>query len=338
MEVIDVHGHISAPADLYSYKARLLSSRGYHGVDRSSISDAQLSEATAKHLRDLQGVGTTYQLISPRPYQLMHSERPGQMVHWWVEANNDVVARTCDLYPETFGAVGALPQPFGEPIETSLPEAKRCLEMGFVGFLVNPDPSEGTGSVPPMGDPYWFPLYEFACENTVPLMIHGAGCRDERLSYSLHFINEESIALMSMLDWPGGAVFERFPELRMICPHGGGAIPYQLGRWRVRSINKDGSDFRETLRKNFYFDTTLYSDAALRLMVEEVGADRVLLGTEKPGSGSAIDPDTGNWLDDVHKTLQRLFSQEQVDQICHANARHVFDLERRFGKVGADVA
>jgi predicted TIM-barrel fold metal-dependent hydrolase len=191
-----------------------------------------------------------------------------------------------------------------------------------------------------MADRYWFPLYEFAGEHNVPLMIHGAGCKDERVSYSQHFINEESIALLSLLDWPGGSVFEQFPDLRIICPHGGGSVPYQLGRWRVRTLNKDGSDFRERLRRHIYFDTTLYSDAALRLLFDEVGADRVLFGTEKPGSGSALDPVNGEWLDDVRAKLVRLFSSEDVDLICHTNARRVFDLEKRFGPLEAssDVA
>jgi OH-DDVA meta-cleavage compound hydrolase len=339
-DVIDVHGHLSAPAELYSYKARLLSARGFHAGDRPKISDDEIREAHAKHLKDLTDVGTQYQLLSPRPYQLMPSEQPGEMVHWWIEENNSLVARTCELFPETFGAVGALPQVYGEPIENCLDEAKRCLERGFVGFLVNPDPSEATASVPTMADPYWFALYEFACENDVPLMIHGAGCRNERLSYSLHFINEESVALMAMLDWPGGGVFERFPDLRIICPHGGGSVPYQLGRWRVRTLNANGSDFQEALRRNVYFDTTIYSEAALRLLVEEVGADRVLFGTEKPGSGSAIDPDTGEWFDDVRPKLLRLFGEEQTHEICHTNARRVFSLDARFGAVeaGSDVA
>jgi len=331
MEVIDVHGHLSAPAELYSYKARLLSARGFAGPDRPKISDDQLREANAKHLKDLAGVGTDYQLLSPRPYQLMSSEQPGEIVHWWVEENNELVARTCALFPGTFGAVGALPQVYGEPIERSLDEARRCLERGFVGFLVNPDPSEGTGSVPTMADPYWYPLYEFAVENDVPLMIHSAGCRNERLSYSLHFINEESIALMAMLDWPGGGVFERFPQLRIICPHGGGSVPYQVGRWRVRSFSARGDDFQEALRRNIFFDTTIYSEAALRLLVEEVGVDRVLFGTEKPGSGSALDPNTGEWFDDVRPKLLRIFGEERTHEICHTNARRVFRLDDRQG-------
>src|SRR5204863_261524 len=83
-----------------------------------------------------------------------------------------------------------------------LPYLERCIkEQGFSGLLLNPDPGECSGvETPALGDRFWYPLYEKMCELDIPGHIHSTGCRSERLSYSLHFINEENIAVVSLLN------------------------------------------------------------------------------------------------------------------------------------------
>ena len=86
--------------------------------------------------------------------------------------------------------------------------------------------------------------------------MHSASCCAPRESYTLHFINEESIAIVSLLE---SEVFERFPSLKIMVGHGGGAIPYQLARfeaWRSRSGNPER--FRDAMRK-LYYDTCVYN-------------------------------------------------------------------------------
>jgi predicted TIM-barrel fold metal-dependent hydrolase len=92
----------------------------------------------------------------------------------------------------------------------------------FVGVSVNPDPCEGRGGSPALGDRYWYPLYERLVEYDVPMHVHAAGCYSERETYSEHFITEESIAILSMLR---GTVFRDFPDLRVMISHGGGSVP-----------------------------------------------------------------------------------------------------------------
>ena len=125
-------------------------------------------------------------------------------------------------------------------------------------------------------------------------MLHGSGSRSERCSYSTHFINEETIGIVNLVQ---SKVFEDFPTLKIIIPHGGGAIPYQLGRYDAPSLRREGSGsgelFSDRMRKNLWFDTVMYTPEALRLLIEVMGADRLLFGTECPGTGSAINPKTG---------------------------------------------
>ena len=119
----------------------------------------------SSHLNQLKEAGTDMQIISPRPYQMMHSESP-KLVTWYTEESNTIIARQTKLFPKTFRGVCGLPQSPGVAIKEVLPYLEKCVkEDGFVGRLINPDPGEGSGhQTPPLGDRYWYPLYEKLCE------------------------------------------------------------------------------------------------------------------------------------------------------------------------------
>ena len=110
----------------------------------------------------------------------------------------------------------------------------------------NPDPGECGGiETPPLGDRFWYPLYEKLVELDIPGHIHSTACRSERLTYSLHFINEESIAIVSLLN---SSVFTDFPTLRLLLSHGGGAIPYQYARFEASAIRRGLPRFSDRMR------------------------------------------------------------------------------------------
>ena len=66
--------------------------------------------------------------------------------------------------------------------------------------------------------------------------------------------------------------------------------------------------------RNLYYDTVLYSEEALRLLIKTVGADRCLFGTECPGVGSTIDKATGRTMDDIRPVHRRLRMAERGRQ------------------------
>ena len=330
--IIDCHGHVSPPAELWVYKAHLLAHRGEHGRRIGEISDAEILHYANKkemapcgHLDMLDRVGTQLQLLSPRPYQMMHSTRPGKLVHWFTEETNNIIARTCKLLPERFVAIAGLPQAAGEPIANVLPELERCVKQhGFRGCLLNPDPYEGSGTeAPPLGDRYWYPLYEKLCELDVPAHIHATGSQSARSPYTLHFVNEETIAVFGLVN---SDVLEDFPQLKIVVSHGGGAIPYQLGRFQSGGSRK-GIDFLERARQ-LYYDTVLYTEDALRLLIRTMGAERCLFGAECPGVGSTIDPATGRTRDDVRPMIENIEWLTAADRqaIFEGNARRLFRL------------
>jgi 4-oxalmesaconate hydratase len=256
---------------------------------------------------------------------MMHSAKPGRVVHWFTEETNNIIARSVKLMPERFVGVAGLPQVAGDPIDVVLPELERCVKrLGFRGCLLNPDPFEnGAQEAPALGDRYWYPLYEKLCELDVPAHIHATGSQSERTPYTLHFINEETIAVFGLVN---SDVFKDFPQLKVLISHGGGAIPYQIGRFQSGGLRK-GIDFLEQMR-HLYFDTVLYSEEALRLLIKTVGADRCLYGSECPGVGSAINPKTGRTMDDIKPFIDGFEWLSATDRqaILEGNARRVFGL------------
>ncbi len=335
-KVIDVHGHVSAPKDLYVYKSLLLASRGEHGKTGIKIADELVVAAAKPHIELLKTLKTDIQLISPRPFQAMHSEKPEKLIQWFTKATNDVIAQNCRLFPDTFRGVAGLPQCYGVSPTNTFEELERCInELGFVGVSLNPDPGEGAGDpAPHLGSEYWYPLYEKLVEMDVPALIHAASCRcEQKESYAHHMITEHSIACWALASFN---VFKDFPKLKIVMSHGGGSVPYQIGRWRagrflqplmagvVHNVLKKET-FDESMRK-MYFDSVLYSREALEYLVKTIGADRVMFGTEAPGNGSGIDPDTGRRFDDLKPLVDEMAWLPDADKaaIFENNARSVF--------------
>ena len=331
--IIDCHGHLSAPPELWVYKSHIMSHRGKHGRRMPDVSDEEILLYANKremgpcgHCDMLDLVGTDVQFLSPRPFQMMHSAKPGKLVHWFTEETNNMIARSVGLMPKRFVGIGGLPQVAGDPIEKVLPELERCInKLGFRGVLLNPDPYENSGTeAPALGDRYWYPLYEKLCALDVPMHIHATGSQSERTPYTLHFINEETIAVFGLVN---SDVFKDFPTLKVLCSHGGGAIPYQIGRFQSGG-NRRGIDFLEGMRK-LYYDTVLYSEEGLRLLIKTVGVDRCLFGAECPGVGSTTNPATGRTFDDIKPFIEGFDWLTAADKkaIFEDNARKVFGLK-----------
>lgn len=314
--IIDSHAHVVLPTDSYKYMAELVSSRANPAMP-SKLSDDAVRAAGQSIVDIMDTVGTDIQFLSPRPYMQMHSIKPAQVSALWTKHMNDLVHRTVQLFPKRFRAVAGLPQYRDTSPVNCLAELEfRVKEQGFIGCLLNPDPMEGDGPPPPgLGDEFWYPLYEKMCELDIPALIHSAGSCSPRETYTLKFINEESIAIISLLN---SKVFQHFPKLKLVVPHGGGAIPYHMGRFRAWSVRRGGESFDESL-KRLNFDTITYDKNALELLFKNVGTDNVLFATENPGTGSAVDPKTGRTFDDLKPVI------ESIDFLTDEDKRNIFE-------------
>jgi 4-oxalmesaconate hydratase len=324
--IIDSHAHsvagrgAGAAVAGNSLMARwtIMEATGDKGGPPAPADERELRDGAAFQLELMDQVGTDVQLTSPRPFILKHSNRSSVLVHRWVRLNNDAIDFQARAHPDRIVGIAALPQVAGRPITETFDEIDRIVELGFVGVLLNPDPSEGAGTSPLLENKYWFPLYERLQELDLPALLHPASCYG-RETYSEHFISEETLAILSLIR---GRVLQTFPDLKIVVPHGGGSIPYQLGRWKAANITarNAGADVEEfvTGLRRLWFDTCLYTSEALELLCRVVGPDRILFGTERPGSGHPYD--------DLRPVIEALPVLSEADRraVFEENARLVY--------------
>jgi len=323
--IVDMHAHVVVPDASYRVMSLLVASRANPMEGANVPSDEQLRPTIEGLLAIMDKVGTDVQFLSPRPYMQMHSVKPAKISTLWARYTNNLIHRYCVLYPKRFRGIAGLPQYRDESPRNCLEELERCVkELGFIGCQLNPDPTEGEGPPPPgLGDPFWYPLYEKLCELDVPALIHSASCCQPREPYTLKFINEESIAIISLLD---SRVFEDFPTLKLVVAHGGGAIPYQMGRFRAMNVRRKRAETFDQKLRRLYFDTCNYSEEALELLFRIAGVDNCMFGTEKPGTGSAFNKEWGHDFDDLKPLIERMTSLTDEDRrkIFELNCRKVY--------------
>jgi 4-oxalmesaconate hydratase len=330
--IIDVHGHNLNPRGFGGG----YTDRGAHGKPTYRFSDDELAEPlntptfrAGSLIEQVREVGTDMQLLSPRPISMAHHEKPAKVVHWHIEEQNNIIAAQAKLFSDMFRGMAGLPQSPDESPKECLEELERAVkELGMVGCLLNPDPGEGWAPPPPgLGDEYWYPLYEKLVELDVPAMIHPTQFIG-REPYTLHFMNEESVAVISLLE---SRVFLDFPNLKIVVSHGGGCIPFHVGRFKAfydRPGRRPLDELFEQSLRRLYFDTALYTKEAVELLIRVVGPDNCLFGTERPGTGTAKDPDTGKWMDDVLPYIEGIewLSKEDKRKVLEGNAKKIYRL------------
>ena len=237
---------------------------------------------------------------------------------------NNLIARVVALFPDVFAGVCMLPQSPNTGMATSIAELDRCVtEHGFIGCNLNPDPGGGHFTAPPLTDRYWYPFYEKMVELDVPAMIHVSGsCNPGLHATGAYYIAADTIAFMQLLE---GDLFADFPTLRFIIPHGGGAVPYHWGRYRglADMLRKPALD--DYLMHNIFFDTCVYHQPGIDLLVKVIDTKNILFGSEMVGAVRGIDPRTGHHFDDTKRYVDALaISAEQRHAIFEGNARRVF--------------
>ena len=316
--IIDVHAHATAPDEVYAFNYRLMGSqsRFRRGGAGPEISDERILAVMQDHIRQVRAVGTDLQLISPRPWAFSTSHRDESAVRIMAQVANDVIARTVKLFPDMFRGVAALPQCAGISPKNCVEELERSVnELGFVGCKINPDAGEGDGQTPPMGEEWWYPLYGKMVELDVPGLLHTGGQRFAREPEAGYFLTEETIAAHAILN---SRVFKDFPSLKLIVAHGGAYLPYQVGRQRAPRFNAIRRDselesFDQSLRR-LHYDTVLYNQESLEMLFKLAGPEQCLFGSDRPATGSAVDPETGKSLDDIKPIIESIAWLSDVER------------------------
>jgi len=325
--IIDCHGHYTtAPAAHTAWReAQQAAHRnGSRPPAYPQISDDELRASVEGQLRLMGERGVDLTIFSPRASAMGHHFGDEEVSSAWAEVNNDLIARVVSLYPGRFVGVGQLPQSPGVPIARAVPELRRCVEeLGFVGVNLNPDPSGGHWTSAPLTDPAWYPLYEVLVELDVPAMVHVSAVTNPNFhATGSHYLNADTTAFMQLLQ---GDLFRDFPKLRLIIPHGGGAVPYHWGRFRGLADMLGRPPLSASVMGNVYFDTCVYHQPGINLLFDVVDVANILFGSEMIGAVRGIDPLTGHYFDDTRRYVDALdLSPEDRYRVYEGNARRVY--------------
>ncbi len=327
--IIDCHGHYTtAPPQLQDFRdAQLAAFRGKSaaGLTLRPIGDDEIRESVEKNqLKALRERGADMTIFSPKASAMAHHEGDEAVSTVWTRINNDLIHRVTTLFPEHFIGVCQLPQSVGVPIARSIGELERCvLELGFVGCNLNPDPSGGKWSGAPLTDRSWYPFFEKLVELDVPAMIHVSGsCNPNFHATGAHYINADTTAFMQFLQ---GDLFRDFPDLRLIIPHGGGAVPYHWGRYRGLADMLGKPPLDQHIMRNVWFDTCVYHRPGIELLFKVVDLDNILFASEMFGAVKGRDPDTGHHFDDTKRYIDALdLPAEARAKVFAGNARRVY--------------
>ncbi len=329
--IIDCHGHYTtAPKALEEFRRRqiegLKNPAASPAKDSLAIRDDQIRESLEGSQLKLQRErGTDLTIFSPRAGSMGHHIGTAAVSQQWSEICNELVHRVCTLYPRNFVGACQLPQSPGVAPKNCIPELERCVkEYGFIGCNLNPDPSGGYWTDPPLTDRWWYPLYEKLVELDVPAMVHvSASCNPNFHFTGAHYINADTTAFMQFIQ---SDLFRDFPTLKVIIPHGGGAVPYHWGRYRGIAQDMGRPPLQEFLLNNVYFDTCVYHQPGIDLLLKVIPADNILFASEMVGAVRGIDPETGQYYDDTKRYVDAVnwLSAADKDKIFNGNVRKVY--------------
>ena len=269
--------------------------------------------------------GSDLTIFSPRASFMAHHIGDFAVSSTWAAICNELCFRVSRLFPDHFIPRGdAAPEP-GRRARDLHPRARELRpDYGAVAINLNPDPSGGHWTSPPLTDRHWYPIYEKMVEHDLPAMIHvSTSCNPCFHTTGAHYINADTTAFMQLIQ---GDLFKDFPTLRFVIPHGGGAAPYHWGRYRGLAQELKKPLLKDHLLNNVFFDTCVYHQPGIDLLTRVVPIENILFASEMIGAVRGVDPETGHNYDDTRRYVEAAaqLTPAQRAQIYEGNARRVY--------------
>ena len=236
-----------------------------------------------ERLADMDSLGVDVHVVSPYVgfynYQL-----DAKLATATARETNDEIASMTRAWPARFAGLGTLPM---QDVRASIAELERCVtQLGLKGAEINDHVNGRT-----LEEAEFRPFWKAAEQLGALIFFHQAGetlvsqrTKRYHLPNSIGNLVDRAVTFATLVS---GGVMDECPDLKIVLGHGGGYTCYGIGRmdrgWQVRTEARANiSQPPSAYLRRFYYDCIVYTEPALRFLIDTVGADRVVFGTDWP--------------------------------------------------------
>jgi aminocarboxymuconate-semialdehyde decarboxylase len=298
--LIDTHAHLLVPqADALAEghpmeTADAAAERAFFSVASIEANRAQVQRvwprltSVQRRLADLDAIGVDVQVVGPMPMHRYWAEP--ELAAKLATVTNEAVAEHCAAGQGRLIGLGTLP--LQHPSLAVREMARVRGELGLTGVSVSTNVAGRE-----LADRAFDPVWEAAADLGAVVFIHPWGCSlGARLG--VNFLGntfgqpaETALAISHLIF---GGTLDRHPALKLLAAHGGGFLPTYIGRsdhaWENRPDARGCVHRPSEYLRRMWYDALVYTPEALRHLVEAVGADKVVLGTDYPFDMGVTDP------------------------------------------------
>jgi aminocarboxymuconate-semialdehyde decarboxylase len=296
---IDVHAHLMIPdveslvaghPDLAVAQALDVRRNGTESLRISrTMAQERWEQLTSRdrRLADMDAAGVDLQVVSPSPSHY-HYWTDEELAAQIAAAANSAIAAHIAGAPDRLLGLGMVPL---QHVDVAVALLERAMdEHGLRGIMISTHaPSRNGGRTRDLSDPALDPLWSRCEALGAVVFLHPFGCTlDERLDqfYLGNVVGNPTETTVALSHLIFGGVLDRYPGLRIVAAHGGGFLPSYIGRsdhgWRVRAETHSCVDEPSSYLRRLWFDSLVHSPLVLKHLVETVGADRIMLGSDYP--------------------------------------------------------
>ena len=283
MRSIDIHAHITPEGFRHAFEK----GEDWYGTTADAAAMFRNNPRTGwtpeQRLADMDSLGVDVHVLSTNAY-FYNYDKDAETVSKMSREGNDHVSQLTKDYPTRFAGLANLPM---QDVKASVAELERCMtQLGLKGAMIGDHVNGKT-----YDDPEYWPLWKAAEELGAVMLVHqGGGTIVTPRSSKYHLpntIGNLADRTVTFAAFVFGGVMDKYPDLRICLSHGGGYVCFGIGRmdrgWQVRTEAREHiQNPPSTYLKKFYYDCLTHSEEALRMLIDTVGVDRVLFGTDWP--------------------------------------------------------
>lgn len=316
-KIIDVHAHVTPQR----FQRAVESGGDWHGLgaDFGELDNPRNLWGPERRIEEMDELGVDLQVVSPTDCFYQYDLDPSRTAEIAADANEEI-AEMVREHPSRFMGLGTLPM---QDVALATEEVRRSItDLGLVGFMIDDHVNELL-----YDDPVFEDLFAAAEELGALFLIHQyqptlVALRTEKY-FLLNSIGNLVDRTLSFGAFVYGGVMDRHPGLKICFAHAGGYIPFAIDRidrgWEVWPEDRGAtSDKPSAYLRSFYYDTVTFTERNLRFLVDVVGSDRVVFGTDYPAPMRLEDPVR---LIDGYESLDR----SERDDLLRGTANSIFN-------------